>query len=121
MFWPDTRLLHSQLDRTSRLLAAFHQANAVIGLASRSVTDDLSQDICAAGFGMFVFFENKHPTSLAQHKTVAIGRKGTRALFRRIVPLLGKDLHQDEAAHGAKRNRRVCAAGQNPVEASRLD
>ncbi len=60
-----------QLHRPTRAAALFIGGGDVIGIAAHAVTDQFAIDACAAGLGVFVFFEDHHAGAFAHDKTVA--------------------------------------------------
>src|SRR5579872_1700597 len=102
IFSADPRIFHGQADRARRFFATLHQSHPMISFASRSVAAHFRQDFRSPRLRMFVFFEHKHPTAFAQHESITVGRKWTRAFFWRTVPILGENLHQDESLYGTE-------------------
>src|SRR4051812_26150642 len=97
LFRSDPGILDSKLDGARRLLSALHQSDAMIGLTSRTVTGDFSQNLRTPTAGVFVFFEHEHPRSLCQDKSIAIRGEWPRAFFRCRVPFFRQDSHQNES------------------------
>src|SRR5437879_1831397 len=97
----DASFAHGKSDGPRRLLAAFLQADAVEGFASRAITTDFGINLRASRTRMVVLFEHEHPGAFADYKAITVGRKRTRSPFRSFIPRRRENLHQDETFNNA--------------------
>src|SRR5262249_51738024 len=104
-----------------RFFSTLLQSDAMKGLASGTISDDLCQHLHATSLSVLVFFEHVHPGTLGEYEAVSIRRERARAFLRRMIPLASHDLHQDETLHNAERDRRIRASAQDAVSAPRLN
>src|SRR5437879_9472468 len=82
------------------------------GLASGRVSYDLRVNSRAAITGALVIFENKHPRTFSDRKTIAISRERPRRALGSMIPRLCQRAQQRVSLDNSRRNRRVNAAHQ---------
>src|SRR2546423_394443 len=99
-----------QAHRARGLITIFRETNAMISVASRPVTDDLSVDLSATIGCVFQLFENVNPRSLTEHYSGSISREGPRGAVRLIIPFAGQHSHEVECCENARRDRRIYTA-----------
>src|SRR5947207_13696647 len=92
---------HGKSDGSRRLLAAFLQANAVEGFASRAITAHFGINLGAPGTRVLVLLEHEHPGAFPDYKAITVGRKRTRSALRSFIPRRRENLHQDETFNNA--------------------
>src|SRR5215510_9933147 len=93
----------------------------MISIASRSVTQHLGENRRAPIERMVSLLQHQSPRPLAKHKAVPHAIEGTRTA--RWVLVMGRRnrLHNAEALHDSRGDRRVDAAGDEPVGKSETD
>src|SRR4029077_13738685 len=90
-------------------------------LTGGTISSDLGVNLGAAGAGVIVVFEDKHPRAFGDDKPVAIRRKRTRSALRSVVPGLSKRAQQRIAFDNSRSDRRIHAAHKKHGEHARLN
>src|SRR5207247_2534738 len=93
----------------------------MIRLAGRAPAGDLAVDLCPARPGSVQRFQEEEPRPFAQHEAVAVTRKRTRGALGSMIPALGQDAHQQEAADDEVGDRSVGASYQHALRRAEAD
>ena len=112
IFGGDVCFFESQGDGAGGFFGRIAHAHSMEGFAGRSVAGDLGIDAGAAGAGVDVVFEDKHPGTFGDYESVAIGGKGARGALRRMIPGLGKGAQQRVALDDSGSDWRIYATDQ---------
>src|SRR5215475_2274468 len=117
----DPRILDRYRHRPRRFLPGGVQTDAMISIASRSVTEHFGENRRAAIERMIPLLQHESPCTLAKHKAVPHAIKRTRTARWALVMRSGDRLHNTEALHDSRGDRRVDAAGDQPVRKPETD
>src|SRR5262244_4169067 len=117
----DPRILDRYRHRPRRFLPGGVQTDAMISIASRSVTEHFGENRRAAIERMIPLLQHQSPCPFAKHKAVPHAIKRTRTARWTLVMRSGDRLHNTEALHDSRGDRRVDAAGDQPVRKPETD
>jgi len=107
--------LQRHLHGAEPAIAVFGRRGDVIGVAGKSIADNLAINFRAARFRSLIFFEHDKARPLAHEKAVAILVIGARCFFRRIIEMGGQRLTRRETGDADRTDRRFGAARQHDV------
>ena len=74
-------------------------------IAAHAVADELGENTRTASLGKFKFLKDQNPGAFPDNKTVTLGIKRPRRMFRIVIPRR-KSPHRSKPRHG---HRRYCA------------
>src|SRR5262249_34305031 len=117
----DPRILDRYRHRPRRFLPGGVQTDAMISIASRSVTQHFGENRRVAIARMIPLLQHQSPCPFAKPKAVPHAIKRTRTARWTLIMRSGDRLHNTEALHDSRGDRRVDAAGDQPVRKPETD
>ena len=120
IFRVDLSVFQRHLERLCRTFAAGSGAGDVVGIAGGTAADDLSVDLRAARFCVFIFFQHQHTGAFTHHEAVAVFVEGTGGV-ERVVIAGTHGFHGAEPGETEFTDRRFRTAGDHHIRIAQLD